>query len=226
MDYNRNIYAGPKSGIHLILAVPKLMSIAMLLLPILFLSCGKPSQNEFSVMSGHFKQSVIETGELEAVNKSLILMPRINWQYGYQFKIIGLAEHGKKVQKGDSVVAIDPASLYKFIIDRETMLDNELAASKKQKVQMENNIQELNAQLKSEQASYDLKKLEMERIKFETENKRKIKELEFKQAEIRMNKVKRNLELKPVLDNYDYVIQKIKVSNWGTSRQNWRMICR
>ncbi len=184
---------------------------AFIFLSFLLLSCGKGVSDEFSVKTGSFKQSVIETGELEAVNASLIVMARINWQYGYQFKIIGLAEHGVKVQKGDSVVAIDPASIYKFIIDREAMLDNELAASKKQKVQMENNIQDLNAQLKSEQASFDLKKLEMERIKFESENKKKIKELEFKQAEIRLKKVKRNLELKPKLDNLDGKIQRIKV---------------
>jgi len=162
-------------------------------------------------MTGSFKQSVIETGELEAVNARLIVMARINWQYGYQFKIIGLAEHGKKVHKGDSVVAIDPASIYKFIIDREAMLDNELAASKKMKVQMENNSQDLLAQLKSEQAAFDLKKLEMERIQFESDNKRKIKELEFKQSEIRLNKVKRNIELRPKLDNLDSKIQRIKV---------------
>ena len=162
-------------------------------------------------MSGPFKQSIIETGELEAVNASFIIMPRINWQYGYQFKIIGLIEHGKTVHKGDSVVKIDPSSIYKFIIEREAMLDNENAASKKLKVQMENNIQDLNAQLKSEQAAYDLKKLELERIKFESENKRRIKELEFQQSTIRLNKVKRNLELKPKSDNYDLKIQKIRV---------------
>lgn len=76
---------------------------------------------------------------------------------------------------------------------------------------MENNIQELKAQLRSEQATYDLKKLEVERSKFESEKKRKIKELEFKQATIRLDKVKRQLERKPVLDNYDFTVQKIKV---------------
>ena len=184
---------------------------AFILFSVLLISCGKGTSDEFSVMTGSFKQSVIETGELEAVNARLIVMARINWQYGYQFKIIGLAEHGKKVHKGDSVVAIDPASIYKFIIDREAMLDNELAASKKMKVQMENNSQDLLAQLKSEQAAFDLKKLEMERIQFESDNKRKIKELEFKQSEIRLNKVKRNIELRPKLDNLDSKIQRIKV---------------
>ena len=175
------------------------------------ISCRRRSPDEFSVKTGSFRQSITETGELMAINASYIIMPQINWQYGYQFKIVGLVENGKNVHKGDSVVSLDPTSIFKFILDREAMLENEIAASKKQKVEMENKIQELSAQLKSEQATFDLQKLELERIKFETENKRKIKELEFQQATIRLNKIKRNLELRPILDAYDSKIQEIKV---------------
>jgi HlyD family secretion protein len=179
-------------------------------------SCNTGGQKVFTVMTGSFRQSIIETGELQAVKASFISMPDIDWQYGYQFKIIGLADHGKIVGKGDSVIKLDAASVYKFIIEREDMLENELADSKKQVVQSENNIQELTAQLKSEQASFDLKKLELERSQFDTDTKKRIKELEFKQATIKLTKVKRNLELKPRLDDYDRRIQKIKV----VQRQN------
>jgi hypothetical protein len=57
---------------------------------------------------------------------------------------------------------------------------------------------------------YDLKKLEVERSRFDTENKRRIKELEFQQATIRMEKIKRQIAQKPIMDNYDLRIQKIK----------------
>jgi HlyD family secretion protein len=167
-------------------------------------------------MSGPFMQSIKQTGELEAVKASFIPMPDIDWQYGYQFKIIGLADHGKIVHKGDSILKLDPTSVYKFIIEREDMLDNQLADAKKQVVQSENNIQELNAQLKSEQAAYDLKKLEVDRSKFDTDVKKRIKELEFQQETIKLKKVKRNLDLKPKLDDFDRRIQRIKV----VQRQN------
>jgi multidrug efflux pump subunit AcrA (membrane-fusion protein) len=173
-------------------------------------------QEVFTVMSGSFRQSIIQTGELQAVKASFIPMPDIDWQYGYQFKIIGLAEHGKIVHKGDSIIKLDPSSVYKFIIEREDMLENELADAKKQVVQSENNIQELNAQLKSEQAAYDLKKLEVDRSKFDTDPKKRITELEFQQETIKLNKVKRNLDLKPKLDDFDRHIQRIKVAQ----RQN------
>lgn len=191
-------------------------SILFLLLITLFFSCSKGTNEVFTVMSGTFRQSIKQTGELQAVKASFIPMPSIDWQYGYQFKIIGLAEHGKIVQKGDSIIKLDATSVYKFIIERENMLENELADAKKQVVQSENNIQELNAQLKSEQAAYDLKKLEVERSKFDSEVKKKVKELEFQQEAIKLKKIKRNLDLKPKLDEYDRIIKKIKVAQ----RQN------
>ena len=109
------------------------------------------------------------------------------------------------------MVALDPSSLYKFIIGREESLENERATANKQSVQMENNIQDLQAQLKNEQAAYDQKKIELERVRYESESKIKIKELEFQQAKLRLEKVQRNLELKPKLEDLDLKILKIRV---------------
>jgi len=126
----------------------------------------KKLPGEYTVMSGQFRQTITETGELVAVNASYVSMPRINYIYGYNFKIIGLVEHGKNVQKGDSIVKVDPSSIYKYIIEKEESLENELATANKLKVQMENNLQDLKAQLKNEQPAYDLKKLEFEKVLF------------------------------------------------------------
>ena len=78
------------------------------------ISCSKCKPGDFTVMTGSFRQSVIEAGELEAIKASYIMMPRIAYQYGYQFKLIGLAEHGKLVHKGDSIIKLDPSSVYKL----------------------------------------------------------------------------------------------------------------
>jgi multidrug efflux pump subunit AcrA (membrane-fusion protein) len=163
-------------------------------------------------MKGPFRQSVIETGELQAVNASFLSMPRINYLYGYNFKIIGLAEHGKNVRKGDPVIKVDPSSVQKFIIERNESLENERAAENKLKAQIDNNIKDLRAQLRNEQAAYDIKKLEKEKSGFEAVGIRRVIELEFSQAEIRLNKIKRNLELRPKLDSLDLRIQQIKVA--------------
>ena len=183
----------------------------LLILFVLLNSCSKGGPDDMTVKTGFFRQSVTEPGELDAINASYIMMPRIAWQYGYQFKIVGLADHGKIVHKGDSVIKLDASSVYKYILEREDMLDNELASAKKQDVQSQNNIQELNAQLKNEQSAYDLKKLQVEVSKYDTEVQKRIKALEFQQEMVALDKIKRNFALKPVLDFYDRIIQHIKV---------------
>jgi len=186
--------------------------IAMVVLVVLTASCSRDRQGSYTVMKGTFRQTFTETGELEAISAAPLVMPRISYEYGYEFKLIGLAEHGKMVKTGDTVIRIDPSSIQKFIITKGETLDSEKAAAKKQMVQMDNNIQELRAQLRTEQAMFDLKKLELERSRFETDNKRKIKDLEFKQATIRLNKVRRNLENTPALNGYDRKVQLIKIA--------------
>lgn len=163
-------------------------------------------------MKGPFKQSVIETGELQAVHSSTMTMPRINSVYGYNLKIIGLAEHGKNVKKGEKVITVDPSSVEKYIIEKRESLENEMASANKLKAQLINNMQDLSAQLRNEQSSFDIKKLQRDKSAYESESVRKVIELEYQQAEIRLNKIKRNVELRPKLDSLDYRIQRIKVN--------------
>jgi HlyD family secretion protein len=186
-----------------------------LILLIIFLitgSCTRNQDNKYSVIKGHFIQSVIETGELQAVNASYLTMPRINYEYGYNFKIIGLAEYGKQVHKGEAVIRVDPSSIQKFIIERSEALENEVASTNKLKAQITNNLQDLRAQLRNEQASYNIKKLEFEKSGFESAGIKKVIALEFKQSEIKLKKIMRNLDLRPRLDSLDLRIQLIKVA--------------
>ncbi len=175
------------------------------------ISCMRDGESGYRIMKGQFRQSVIESGELQAVNASFLTMPRISYVYGYRFKVVGLAEHGKTVKKGEEVVRVDPASIQKYIIERQESLENEIAASNKLRAQVTNNLQELRAQLRSEQASYDLKKLQYEKSGFEADAIKKVIELEFRQSEIRLTKTKRALAVRPGLDSLDIRIQQIKV---------------
>jgi multidrug efflux pump subunit AcrA (membrane-fusion protein) len=174
-------------------------------------SCNSNSRSRYTVLTGPFKQSVIETGELQAEYSSTVSMPRINSIYGYNFKVLGLSDHGKNVRKGDQVIMVDPSSVQKYIIEKRESLENEIAASNKLKAQMMNNIQEIKAQLRNEEASFKIKKLQLEKSTFESAGIRKVIEIEYKQAEIRLDRIKRNLKLRPKLDSLDYRIQQIKV---------------
>ncbi|MCX6334299.1 MAG: efflux RND transporter periplasmic adaptor subunit, partial [Bacteroidia bacterium] len=186
---------------------PFLLLTVMLILPV---SCKKQN-SEYTILKGPFRQSVIETGELQAVNSSTLMMPRINSIYGYNFKIVGLAEHGKNVHKGDTVIRVDPSSVQKYIIEKRESLENEIASANKLNVLIINNMQDLRSQLRNEQASFNIKKLQKESSNFESEGIRRIIELEFKQSQIRLDKINRALALKPKLDSLDYRIQQIKV---------------
>jgi HlyD family secretion protein len=178
---------------------------------LLLVSCNNSNRSGYSVLTGPFRQSVIETGELQAVFSSTVAMPRINSIYGYNFKIIGLAEHGKNVMKGDAVIIVDPSSVQKYIIDRRESLENEVAIANKLKAQIINNTQDLKAQLRNEEASFKIKKLQLEKSTFESVGIRKVIEIEYRQAEIRLNRIKRNLMLRPKIDSLDFRIQRIKV---------------
>ncbi len=188
----------------------KTKRILFVLALILTLSACKNAADEYTVMKGTFRQSFTETGDLDAISSVAIMMPRIRWEYGYEFKIISIAETGKLVKEGDTVIRIDPSTIEKVIITTEEKLEGERATSKKLQVQMDNNIQDLKAQLRTQQAMFDLRKLELERSKFDTEKNRQLKNLEYKQATISMDKIQRQLAKKPIMDNYDFRIQKIK----------------
>ena len=173
--------------------------------------CGKTVESDYSVMKGLFRQTFTEPGELQAISSHAILMPRINYQFGYEFKIVELAESGKMVKAGDTVIRLDASTVEKYILNKEEALESELAAKKVKEVQLQNTLQDLQANLKKEQASFELKRLEMERSKFEPEGIRKIKELEYKIAMINKEKVSRQIQRKLLIDQFDYEIQKIKV---------------
>ncbi len=185
--------------------------LIVLVLLTVAVSCNTEEKNRYMVLRGPFTQSIVETGELQAVNASTLTMPRINSIYGYNFKIIELAEHGKQVKKGDPVFRVDPSTVQKYIIEKRETLENEIASANKLKAQILNNMQDLRAQLRNEQASFDIKKLQRDKSAFESEAVRKVIELEFRQAELKLDKIKRNLMLRPKLDSLDYRIQRIKV---------------
>ena len=155
------------------------------------------------------QRTIVETGELSAVRTKAFVMPRFG-RFG-SFRIIGLAEHGKVIQTGDSVIQLDPADVTKYIVDRETALESQLASLEKMLVNQENRDSQAESTIKSELATYELRKLTYEAAQFESERTKRIKELEFQQATIQLNLAKRRLELNAIINENDLKIQQIRV---------------
>ena len=179
------------------------------LLLLAFLGCQK-AETEQKVENKKANR-ILETGELAAIDSRSFVMQRYgrNW---YQMKIIGLLKHGSEVKAGDSIIQLDPTEIKKFIIDRESDLETQMAALEKLKVDQSNRRSELESNLKSETASQNLRKLELESSRFESERIRKIKQLEFEQSKINFSKVQRQLDLNKIKERCDLQIQQIKIN--------------
>lgn len=177
------------------------------------ISCSSDRKDsEFKVEKGSFKASVLESGELQAINAVSINMPPIGFEFGWQFKIIDLVDNGTIVKDGDLIAKIDQASVRKRIIELETQLNLEQANLNKQIILEENKSSSLETRLAEEEANYDLKKLEVEAFKFESLQKQNVKKLEFEQVTINRAKARRNIEHHNVMRDNQIKIQSIKVN--------------
>ncbi|GAB6011420.1 HlyD family secretion protein [Viscerimonas tarda] len=164
-------------------------------------------------------KTIIETGELAAVNTRAFVMPRFG-RYWNEMRLIDIQEHGAIVKAGDWVVKLDPTEIKKFIIERESNLETQLATLEKLYVDQDNKSLEQMSSIKNNTASFNLKKIELEASRFESERLRKIKELEFEQVQITLNKEKRKMELAKIIDANDLKIQEIRVNQIKNEIQN------
>ncbi len=190
-----------KRKIHLLLGFFSVLLLAT--------SCGKGSKKEGGDESKEGR-TIIETGELAAVNSKSFVLERYG-RYWWEMKIIGIQEHGAVVEEGDSIIQLDPTEIKKFIIGRESDLETQLAALQKLKVNQENQINEMESAIKGQKASFDLKKIELDASRFESERYRKIKELEFKQTQINLAKEEKKLEQYKIINFNNLKIQEIRV---------------
>jgi len=193
-------------------------SFCFFLFAFLFVSCGSSIENEERKGKSN-ERNIIETGELAAVNSQSFVLQRYG-QYWYEMRVIGILKHGDIVNPGDSIIQLDPTDIKRFIIDRESDLETQLANLEKLKVDQDNRINELTSNIKNEIASFNLKKIELESSRFESERHKKIKELEFEQAKISLAKEEKKLELNKIISQNDLKIQQIRVRQLQTEIQN------
>jgi len=173
------------------------------------ISCSGNKKKEDGSGKDNSGHKIVETGDLSAIDTRSFVLPRFG-NYWYQMKIIGILKHGSIVKAGDSIIRLDPSEIKKFIIDRESELETQVAVIEKLKVSQQNKMQELNSNLKNENATFDLKKLELESSRFESERIRKVKGLEFNQAKITLAKVKHLAVLSKKISFNEMKIEQIK----------------
>ena len=199
------------------------ISYSLVITAILSVSCGSTDNGSADEGKSAGGTAIIESGTLEAVNNKLFPLARFS-RYWFDMRIIGLAEHGKMVNEGDSIIQIDPSNVNKLILERETELETQLANFEKMQVQQANQISDQESKIRSETAAFNLKKIELESSQFETERHRAIKQLEFRQAEITIAKEKRKLELTKIIIASDAKIQDVRLLQIKTELESFKQI--
>ncbi len=201
----------------------KLIQNNILLFACLFLlSCGKSGKSDDGKTDASVIK-IIETGELNAIDIRAFVLQRYG-SYWYKMKIVGMLKHGEIVQKGDSVIQLDPSEVGKFIVEREAQLETQKATIAKLLIDQHNQREQLDANLDSEQATFELKKLEIASTRFESDKFKKIKNLEMKQAELNIKKIKRKIELNNIAARSDMNVQRIRERQLMTELKNARNI--
>jgi Multidrug resistance efflux pump len=181
----------------------------LLLFPLLAVSCSG-DKNKDGQNRGSGGQTIIETGELAAVNSEAFVLPRYS-RYFYEMRVIDIMEHGTLVNPGDTIIRLDPSDIQRFILERETSLETQIASLEKMYVDQENTQGEYETNIRNETATFELKKIELESSRFETERIRQIKKLEFDQAVITRSKEEQKRELNKVINQNNLRIQEIRV---------------
>lgn len=174
-------------------------------------SCKNLIDNENTVRKGNFDASIIETGELKAVNINAIIAPNIDWKYGSQLKLTFLLDHGAKVKAGDKIAEIDKSSLMKTLLDFENRYEMEQTNLDKLLIQQNTQNQDIKSEISALEASFSMAKLQVEKFKFETEKKQKIKKLEFDKASIALTKAQKRYQANLITSEKTRQIQQIKI---------------
>ncbi|NJK86351.1 MAG: hypothetical protein HC906_10665 [Bacteroidales bacterium] len=175
-------------------------------------SChSSETEEKYTIKKGDFESGITETGELQALNARVISMPSIGWQYGWNYKITGLLNHGSEVNAGDSIAQFDGSNVKKELLQAQNRLEVESTNLNKLKVDKEMKLKNLETLIVTSEASYNLKKIQLEKFSFESEKKKAIKQKELEKAFIELEKAKRNYELNRIILEKDITIQEIRL---------------
>jgi len=176
----------------------------------LFVTCGSQPNKTGQINHGSFKATITETGELQAVNSRVIVMPMWDWDYGRP-KIVWLEEEGTMVEKGEIVCLIDTASVVNALGQKEAELEIQRADLNKLIAQQETEMRQLQADLKSRESALQQAEIDVKRVRFESKTKQKINELRLQSAQIEYNKTKQTIKHTHLIHDENLQIQEINI---------------
>ena len=173
------------------------LKVSFLLLCLLFLSaCGKKETQqipESRVMKGTFFLDLYEEGEIEAIQSTNIVAPRISWRYG-NLKITEMVKDGQEVKAGDTLIVFDPSEVLKSIVDAESTLEIERAEYDRMIAQQQSDLEDLRAGYEVARISHEISRIRFESSEYESEINKKQIQLNLDKADIALQRAKEQIE--------------------------------
>lgn len=171
--------------------------VSFLLLCLMFLSaCGKKETQqipESRVMKGTFFLDLYEEGEIEAIQSTNIVAPRISWRYG-NLKITEMVKDGQEVKAGDTLIVFDPSEVLKSIVDAESTLEIERAEYDRMIAQQQSDLEDLRAGYEVARISHEISRIRFESSEYESEINKKQIQLNLDKADIALQRAKEQIE--------------------------------
>ena len=189
--------------------------VVMLLLSclslIIFISCNMSNDESAVINHGSFEASIIETGELLAVNSRIISIPNFSWHLG-KAKIIELKKEGLNVKQGAIVAQLDTSALVRVLRQKEAEL--QIAQADLNKLLVEHNYQMRNiyANVEAARASFNRALIDTQRVKFEPLTKKELYHLNLQKEQLTLKNNEFKIESTHKIQEEELMIQKEKIN--------------
>ncbi|MFQ5605341.1 MAG: efflux RND transporter periplasmic adaptor subunit [bacterium] len=169
----------------------------------------------FVVKRGNFVLSVIENGELEAVNSKTISAPMIPWNLG-GLKIAKLVDDGQQVEKGQVLMEFVKTEVQKNLDDARANWDIAQAELRKTRATQQSELDELEMNLKKSELQFRISQLELQKATFEADIEKKRIELDLEKSRISLEKARQEISNKKKVHHEELSKLKLKVKQERT----------
>lgn len=170
---------------------------SFILLCLIFLStCGKKETQQIptgNVMKGTLFLDLYEEGEIEAIQSTNIIAPRISWRYG-NLKITEMVKDGQEVKAGDTLIVFDPSEVLKGIVDAESSLEIARAEYDRMIAQQQSDLEDLRAGYEVARISHEISRIRFESSLHESEINKKQIQLNLDKADIALQRAREQID--------------------------------
>ncbi len=162
------------------------------------------------VQRGTFSEELTEEGTVSALYSIAVQAPTISYRYG-SLKITSIADDGKEVNKGDTLIVFDPSEIKRAIVTSQQQLEIANAEFEKMKATQESEIEDLEADLELARISQEISKINFEQAVYESEVARKEISLKLESANIALVRAREQIENKKKIQKEDLFQKSINI---------------